>query len=817
MLPRQEARLIAGSTVTSLAGRTLSHYTIHDEISRGGMGIVYRAVDTKLNREVAFKVLPPELVANADRRRRFVQEAQAAAALEHPHIAVIYEVDEAEDVTFIAMELIRGEKLSDILERERLSVARALDLGIEVAEGLGRAHEKSVIHRDLKPANVMLTQDGHAKIIDFGLAKLVEPLAGADTEAETALRNRTDPGLIVGTASYMSPEQARGSKLDHRSDIFALGVTLHEMLAGALPFKGKSRVETLSAILNAPAPPLDLSAAGEASVELSRIVAKCLAKDPEDRYQGMRDLVVDLRAARRKLEFSSTPAALPMLAAARPASRRKLLALAAAGLFLFAAGLAWTFAGRSKTGAAGARRVESLAVLPLDNLSRDPEQEYFADGMTEAIIADLGKIRALRVISRTSAMRYRGTKKSLPEIARELNVDAVVEGSVLKSGERVRITAQLIHAATDQHLWSESYEGDLKDVLALQAQVARAIASEIKVAVTPQEQARLAHRRSVDPAAHQLYLKGRYFWNKRTAESLKAALALFEQAIQKDPSDPAARAGLADTYGLMGFWSYGVLPPREAMPKAKAAALEALQLDESLAEAHSSLGWVSFAYDWEFPKAEKHFRRAIELNPGYATAHYWYSTYLSSMGRHPEALAEAMKAVELDPLSLIINAVAGAQRYWAGRPELAIEQFRKVLEMDRGFPIARQFLGYSYIKLGRHREGVSELQSVAAEFPDTTLYTALLAEAHALAGQRPEALRVLEGLKAVAKKRHVPSEQLALAYAGLGEKDEAFAWLDKAYEERSSLIVYLKVDPVFDPLRSDRRLAELAKRIGLPE
>jgi serine/threonine-protein kinase len=804
--------------MTSLVGRTLSHYEVLDEISRGGMGIVYRARDTRLNREVALKVLPPELVANADRRHRFVQEAQSAAALAHPHIAVIYEIDESDGQTFIAMELIRGEKLADVLARQRLNAARCLELALEIAEGLARAHDKGIVHRDLKPANVMLTSDGHAKIIDFGLAKLVEPLGGTDTEGETAVRQQTDAGITLGTVSYMSPEQARGAKVDHRSDIFTLGVVLHEMLAGEPPFKGRSHVETLSAILNSPAPRVDIRGAGDVTDDLQRVLDKCLAKDPEARYQGIRDLLVDLRSVRRRLEsgsFSpSSPAASP---APRSLPRRALIPVIGATALVLAAVILWTLAGRGRPQPAGAARIESLAVLPLDNLSRDAEQEYFADGMTEALIADLGKIRALRVISRTSAMRYKGTKKSLPEIARELNVDALVEGSVLKSGDRVRITAQLIRAATDQNLWSESYERDLKDVLALQSEVARAIANEIKVAVTPQEQARLQTARTVDPEAHSLCLKGRYFWNKRTSEGFRKGLELFEQAIERDRTYAPAYTGLADTYSLMAHWYYGILPPRQAMPKAKVAAAKALELDPGLPEAQSSAAWVAFTYDWDWPTAERHFKRALELNPGYATAHFWYGHYLMTMGKPEEAVAEAKRALELDPVSFIVNSNVAIELYYARRYDQAIEQARKTLEMDRSFPVARQLLAEAYIAKSLYREAISELSGLTAAVPENTLYDALLGHAQALAGKRSEALRVLEGLKTASKKRDVPSLNIAIVCAGLGQSDEAFAWLDKAFEERSNLLVYLKVESIFDPLRADPRLAGLVRRIGLPD
>jgi serine/threonine-protein kinase len=826
-----------------LSGRTLGHYKVEEEISRGGMGVVYRAVDVGLGREVALKVLPPELVADADRRRRFVQEAQAASALTHPHIAVIHEIGEDQGTTFIAMELIRGEKLGDLIAGRRLSLSRALDLGVEMAEALARAHDKGIVHRDLKPANVMVTEDSHAKIIDFGLAKLLEPSSAVDSEAETAVREETTSGLVIGTDAYMSPEQARGARVDHRSDVFSFGVMLYEMLSGRRPFRGPSRVETLHAILKDPPPPLEVA---DPRGDLQRIVEKCLEKDPDDRYQGMREMVVDLRAARRRLEASGagavaarTPSApLPPLPESSigsppPASRgtgklarqaRKLAkgSRRLSGWQLVAiAGMAFAYLSsrhereRTATERAGAPKITSLAVLPLANLSNDPEQEYFADGMTEALITDLAQIHALRVISRTSAMRYKGTaKKPLPEIARELSVDGIVEGSVQRSGDRVKVTAQLIHAPTDRHLWADTYERDAKDVLRLESELARAIAREIRVTVTSDEAARLKKAAPVDPEAHQLYLKGRFHWNKRTADAYQTALRFFQQAIERDPGYALAYAGLADTYGLLAVPPSEVAPPTEMMPKARQAALKALELDDTLAEAHTSLAFVLAEFDWRWKEADREFERAIELNPGYATARQWHALNLAAQGRLDEALAEARKGVELDPLSLIINSAVGRIFSFSRRFDEAADQLRKTVEMDPSFPGAHYRLGMVYAAKGDLREAAGEyekLQGPAA----VSLAPALLGNALGRSGDTVGARRMLDKLLALSKKRYVPPAHLAFVYMGLGDRDQAFAWLEKARDERSDFVRFVKVDPLFDPLRSDPRFAELVKSVGL--
>jgi len=796
--------------MTSLTGRTLSHYRILGEISRGGMGIVYRAVDVRLQREVALKVLPPELVADPSRRRRFVQEARAASALEHPHIAVIHEVGEEDGVTFIALELIRGEKLSDVMAQRRLSPIRVLEVALEVAEGLSRAHEKGIVHRDLKPANVMLTSDGHAKVIDFGLAKLVESQA-VGSDVETAVKE-TGTGVVLGTVGYMSPEQARGAGIDHRSDVFSFGVMLYEMLSGQRPFRGSSNVEVLNAIINEPAAPL----AVERLRELERIVEKCLEKDPDARYQGLRDLIVDLRTARRRLESASADGAPVVLSS--PTHRRwPVVAAGAAALALALLIVMRRGAGSGPTVPAVGRAITSLAVLPLANLSADPEQEYFADGMTEALITDLAKIGRLRVISRTSVMRLKGSKKSLPEIARELSVDGVVEGSVLRSGERVRITAQLIRAATDEHLWAQSYERDARDVLALQDDVARAIAQEIRITLTPQEQARLSGARRVDPEVHQLYLKGRYHEIKRTPADLKEALDYFRQAVDKDPTYALAWVGLSETHNLLGSLGYDALPPRETMPKAKAAAQKALEIDDSLGEAHTSLALVLQGYDWDWAAADREFRRAIELSPNSASAHHFYaSSHLASLGRFDEGLAEEKKAQEMDPLSMIISMNVARQHYYAGRYDDAIALGRKTLEMEPSFFTGRSQLGLFYEAKGMYPEAIVELQKVMAQSPDSVNSLGRLGYAYGRAGKKAEALSIVDDLRQRSKRAYVPAYIVAVVYIGLGDKGASFAWLDKAYDERSDFLTFLKVDPVFNDLRPDPRFAELVRRVGLP-
>ena len=540
---------------------------------------------------------------------------------------------------------------------------------------------------------------------------------------------------------------------------------------------------------------------------------KCLEKEPENRYQSAKELAVDLR----RLGAPSTTQVVPARVAA---DKRWVWALAIIGsvtvvtllLVLVLLNVGWRerLLGRATPG-----RIESLAVLPLENLSGDPQQEYFADGMTEALITELGQISALRVISRTSAMHYKGTRKTLPEIARELKVDGVVEGTVSRSGKRVRVTAQLIEAATDRHLWAKSYDRDLQDILALQDEVARTVADEIKVKMTSHEQVRLASARPVNPEAHELYLKGRYFWNKRTEEALKKGLEYFQKAIDIDPNYALGYAGVADSYFTLG--NNGFLAPRETYPKARAAALKALEIDDSLAEPHVTIAGIKEEYDFDWAGAEKEFRRAIELNPSYAVAYHSYAWHLAKTARLEESIAEIKRAQELDPLSLVINMNVGRMLYYARRYDQATEQYRKTLEMDPNFAWAHYLMGVAYEQKGRYEESVAELQKAVSPSEVNTIRLAALGRAYALAGRRSEAFNILEHLKLSSKQRYVEPTGVALLYASLGDKDQAFAWLEKAYHERSLMVFVLKADARFDSLRSDQRFQDLLRRVGLPE
>lgn len=790
-------------------GCRIAHFEVLRLLGVGGMGEVYRARDTRLDREVAIKVLPAEFASDPGRLRRFEQEARAVAALNHPNILALYDVGTNDGAPYIVTELLDGENLQDRLHAGALPIRRAVDLGIQIAQGLAAAHEKGIVHRDLKPGNVFVTLDGHVKILDFGLAKLAATRSAREVAQTNTVVEATEAGTTVGTIGYMSPEQVRGAAVDQRSDIFSLGCVLYEMLTRRRAFAGGTRADTMSAILH-DEPPAITSSGREIPPVLAGIVARCLEKAPNDRFSSAHDLALALQAESREVNAST-------FAPGAPRRRRRLwTGLTAFAAFAVAVGGAYVLVLRGRAAAPGAPGpIRSIAVLPLANLSGDPAQEYFSDGMTEELTATLSRISALKVISRTSASQFKGTKKPLREIAAALGVDGVIEGSVLRVGERVRITAQLISAATDAHLWAESYERDLKDVLSLQNEVARAIAGEVRASLTPHEQSRLAGGRTVNPEAYRRCLEGRHLlWKVPTDQSLGQAAERFQQAVDLDPSYAPAYLGLALCYNRGGY--SGNKASYESFPRARAAAQRALELDPGLAEAHAVLGQVMFQADWDWSGAERELTQAIALDPNNADVHEGYGIYLESISRSDAAVEEYRRALELDPLTLQRTTNLGFALYYARRHDESIAQLREALEANPADYWSRMMLGCNYAYKRMYGEATAECAKALEGLPDDQNVMAVCGKVYGLAGERQRAKALLVRLKTLSAQRYVDPYNMAWVCDGLGDNDGTMSWLERSYTERSAGICGVGCELWSDRLRSDPRFQDLLRRMNYP-
>jgi serine/threonine protein kinase/Tfp pilus assembly protein PilF len=795
------------------SGTKLGPYEVVALIGAGGMGEVYEARDTKLERNVAIKVLRDAFAQDADRLSRFQREAKMLAALNHPNIATIYGLEQSSGTSYLVMELVLGETLAERVQRDRVvPVEEALAIAKQIAEAVEAAHEKGIIHRDLKPPNVKLTPEGKVKVLDFGLAKAFASDGGLDlSNAPTLTAMGTEEGRILGTPAYMSPEQARGKSVDKRTDVWAFGCVLYILLTGRQAFTGDTLSDMIVSILEREPDWQALPASTPAKIR--DLLRRCLQKDPQRRLRDLGDARIEIEEAllppataeaRTKRDTDSGRVAVRSMASVTSSnpwwrSRTALwIAVVALLVLLAAAGLIYRPAEHGET-------IDSIAVLPFVNVSGDQNTEYLSDGITESLINNLSQLPNLKIKSRDSVFHYKGKETDPEEVARQLGVRAIFKGRLTQRGDTLAISAELIDARNDDHLWGQQYNRKLADIFALQDEIAREITNTLRLRLTAQDEKRLAKRYTENVEAYQDYLEGRYQWDKKTEEGFKKGVEYFQQAIAKDPTYALAYAGLADCYtGLAGF---GFVPAKEGYPKALEEALKALEIDDKLAEAHASLAFIKSNYDWDWSGAEQEFKRAIELNPGSATAHHFYGLALAYMGgRFEEAIDESKRAVELDPLSLIINADLGHVFYEARKYELAIEQERKTLEMDPNFNPAQHWLGLAYLQKSMDKEGIAEFEK---EFP-------FLGYAYAVAGRRAEAQQVLDKLNELSKQKYVPAVSMARIYVGLGEKDKAFEWLEKAYLDGSiGGGTGIAVDPIFDPLRSDPRFMDILRRMNL--
>ncbi len=742
-----------------MIGKAISHYEVLAKIGEGGMGVVYKGEDKNLKRVVALKFLPQDLMKNPEAKERFIQEAQAAAALDHPNICPVYEIEEVDGQTFIAMAYIGGQSLNEMISAGPMNVDRAICIAIQVAEGLQEAHSRGIVHRDIKPANIILTERGQPKIMDFGLAKLSW---GVDL---------TKTAMIMGTVAYMSPEQAKGESIDHRTDIWSFGAMLYEMLSGERPFKGRSDHAILHSLLYEEPEPIG-KLRGDLLVGMEKIIAKCLQKNPKKRYRDMESLLEDLKSI--PLEDKSE------------SSRAKAVE----------------------------KKIPSIAVLPFVNMSADPDNEYFSDGLSESIINVLTQLNNFKVVARTSAFSFKGKDVNIREIGRELNVENVLEGSVQKAGNRLRITAQLISVKDGYHLWSEKFDRSLDDVFAIQDEISLQIVDILKVKLGRDEKSMLIKRYTEDIEAYNLYLKGLYHSARLTKEGVAKALDFFRQVISRDPTYALAYAGISDCHTRNTWYYYH--PPKEELPKALAFAEKALALDSQLSEAHAVLGYTKMLYDRDWEGAGRELQHAIELNPGNALAHNNYSVYFAVLGKHDKSIKEAQKALELDPISIWMMINLGMRYFYDNQFDMCLKYTQKAIDMD-----PHSFLGHCYssfplIFLGRSKEAIQAARratEILGEYSPHILIA--LGLAYSAAGKRGEVEKVLEELIALSDKGTIPMFSIAWIYVSLEEKDKAFEWMARSIEENDPLMMWIKSDPIFKRLHGDPRYETMLKKLGL--
>lgn len=841
------AELLARNVRPSLQGKTIGHYQIISLLGIGGMGEVYLAQDTRLGRRVALKVLAPQLREQQEQLRRLEQEARAASALNHPNILTIYETGEADNVHFIAAEYVGGESLRESIGRGVFAVPQALDIAIQIVAALEAAHRAGIVHRDVKPENIILRKDGLIKLLDFGIAKLsqttIEPL---DEDAQTQQVMRTSPGVVVGTVSYMSPEQVRGQTVDTRTDEWSFGVTLYEMLTGLLPFEGETLSDNIAEILKTePEPPTQLNA--EIPSELQRIILKTLRKDPEERYQNIKSLLIDLRDLREVLEvqskvqrtrtrdgsdlssmrsetsqaqmqssstratFVEEPSTVSQPVKGIETHRRRiflgLTISVVVGLVALNFGYQRAFNGTNTAA------INSVAVMPFVNQNGTASSEYLEDGLTDSLIISLSRLPQLRVMARATMFRYKGRAVDPQTVGKEVGVRAVLAGTILQQGDSLTIDAELVNVVDGARLWGERYSRRSGDLLATQQEIAREISEHLRLRLSGEEEQQLYKGSTIDNEAFQLYLRGRYSWNKRTADEIRKAIDLFQQAIARDPNYALAYVGLADCYIIEG--AFAGTPTTDVMPQAVAAVEQALRLDNSIAEAHASKAFVHI-YSLEWDEAEMEFQRAITLNPNYATAHHWYSEYFRIRRQFPEQAREIKRAQELDPLSPSMGANLGRSYLNLGDTESAIKECKRALELNPTFPLAHHFLGLTYVEQRRYDDAIAEFKQAVDSSKRADLFVAGLGIGYAMAGKRAEALQLVRELEQKYAKREATGFDLALVHAALGNNDAAIGWLQKDFAQRNmSGLIYVASTIIHQRLHNDPRYRELLERMHL--
>jgi serine/threonine-protein kinase len=831
---------------------TLAHYCIISKIGAGGMGEVYLAQDTKLDRKVAVKILLPGLASNQDRMRRFVQEAKAAAALNHPNIAHIYEIGTCAAgpgknlVQFIAMEFIDGLTLREELGRGERQLPDTIEIAGQIAAALSAAHSAGIVHRDLKPENVMIRRDGIVKVLDFGLAKLTEPAKpqGVDSEAPTQAVIHTEPGIVMGTALYMSPEQARGLQVDERTDIFSLGVVIYELVAGHLPFAGANTNEIWSSILSEREPQPLARYAREVPVELERIVSKALRKNRDERYQTIKDMLVDLKSLKQEVEFEkklgrslprAEPSSSPQFAKTtvsrapvvnnedQPATLRaattslptnyfarhkRRAGVAAMVLLMALVGVYWSQAHRRGK----ETPIGSIAVMPFENVSHDQNTEYLSDGVTESLINSLSQLSQIRVIARNSVFNYKNQTLDLQQVARKLEVQAILTGRVFVKGDTLDVRVELTDVANNTQLWGDHYVRAAADIFTVQDEIAHQVTEKLRVRLTGGQLEQVNKRYTENPDAYQLFLQGRHYLNQSSEEMLKRAVLFFDQAIALDPRYALAYAARGESFFYMGDLN---LSMNESMARAKQELTKALSIDESLVEARTTQANIEYQYDWDFARAEADLKQVVASNPNYAEAHHSYAFYLALTGKPSAAASELKLAQQLDPINPAIVVDETLPYFSARQYDQAIAQARQGVALFPDFFLSHMTLGGALIEKGDISEGIQELEKAKA-IESTPLPISNLGYAYAKAGRKEDARKLISELKEQAKSRYVAAYSLAVIYAGLNEKDEAFAWLEKAYQARSYWVIWIKVDPKMDNLRSDPRFLNLMGRIGLP-